>query len=303
MGVILSAFGLVPREPPHEVDSITFVNGTSVAADVWINGGGPVARELPAGATVRLKMPDHLVKRGDKLYPVRWSATASKYGVHIQSGTCEGQEPVAFGEALGTSKMSWRALMRIIDAQRAWRVRAKEILRVRKHHAARAIQRIIRGRLARVKITCVICLDEMPAIIMKRTAQSCRLRQHRVCSECATAYVKHEVSEGRLHIRCPGGACKHLLSFDDLRKCVKSTELAHYRDLLASRHASRLDEVFADAELLAFAREHCRVCPACGVLIYRYEGCNSMRCRCGHTFNWADQAVRLAHHELESEQA
>ena len=98
---------------------------------------------------------------------------------------------------------------------------------------------------------------------------------------------------------CPASGCKHLVNTEDLGKLGRDPSSAQafmtsYRDRLTAQHASRLASIMADPDLLAFAKEQCRVCPACGVLIYRYDGCNSMRCRCGTTFSWTSELAQLA---------
>ena len=54
----------------------------------------------------------------------------------------------------------------------------------------------------------------------------------------------------------------------------------------------------ADENTLAFmnwARGNVRVCPSCRVIIYRFAGCDHMRCRCGYSFNWRE-ADKVAQH-------
>merc|ERR1719453_408649 len=57
-------------------------------------------------------------------------------------------------------------------------------------------------------------------------------------------------------------------------------------------HAQRLDAE-SDPGFLAFCKQHARMCPACGVLIWRYAGCDHMSCRCGHNFNWTDADAQV----------
>ena len=45
-----------------------------------------------------------------------------------------------------------------------------------------------------------------------------------------------------------------------------------------------------DRDFAAWARENARACPTCRVLIYRYAGCDHMRCtRCHTDFSWSQQ--------------
>mmetsp|Transcript_30807 Transcript_30807/g.52842 ORF Transcript_30807/g.52842 Transcript_30807/m.52842 type:complete len:129 (-) Transcript_30807:363-749(-) len=69
------------------------------------------------------------------------------------------------------------------------------------------------------------------------------------------------------------------------------------RKLKFTSHLETLNKKAADGtadkntlEFLAWARSNVRVCPSCRVIIYRFAGCDHMRCRCGVSFNW--QTVR-----------
>ena len=151
--------------------------------------------------------------------------------------------------------------------------------------AADTIARFARGKLARQTLMCPVCADDMPVSAMIAVAADCREAEHHVCQPCERRYVDAAVGEGKLFIRCPGGGCRHLLTRDRIEALASAGKRALHAETVTASHAQRIARE-DDGEFLEFARQHARVCPACNVLIYRYEGCNHMTCKCGHEFQW-----------------
>jgi hypothetical protein len=209
--------------------------------------------------------------------------------------------PVLIGGGVnspGYEGWTLRSICVLIHAQRAWKARLAATRTQRRKRAASTLQRMARGRFARTKLTCIICLsDDVPRMHAVHVARACRNTEHKVCPPCARQYLSHELGQGRLFIRCPGGGCRQLAASSDVERLLPSTQLTAYRDKMADEHASRLEDVFGDPDLLSFTRQHCRVCPACGVLIYRYQGCDHVLCRCGLAFNWQDSVAQIARAE------
>ena len=208
MGSLLSLFQLTAKVDNRLM--VEVVNTTSISAHVWINGGGPLVAALPPGERTTIAVPSH-IKAG--LKRAKWQATASTYNsISIARGT------VSFDPSGGppsititTCGVPLRTLIYLVGVQRVWRARTaaavaqrKRLVAQRKRSAAVNLQRAARGFLARCRVQCFICLDEMPPAAMVRTSRSCRDHRHRVCGPCAAMYVDHEVGEARFYIPCPG---------------------------------------------------------------------------------------------------
>ena len=137
--------------------------------------------------------------------------------------------------------MSFSAYKRIIEAQLWWRwhhdacAKAKSL---RQRKAAAKMQCAMRDHLHRAPRTCFICLDSMPwatsaspaiptmharsgapqvspvTIVTPVAVMSLvpDKRCHRMCPDCARQHVDLALEEGRMHVRCPGEGCKHLIT-------------------------------------------------------------------------------------------
>lgn len=227
-----------------------------------------------------------------------WSATAM---ITTLQGTnavqcCEGVLPPFWHlrqhTVLKTGRVdaNVRARIAIIGVQRRWRHKqanravAKATAR---RNAAIRLQAAARGRIARHPAQCLICLDCFPFAAMISTVASARC--HRVCRRCAQSYVNSSIEEGKLFIRCPGESCRHLMSPEQF---ASDSARATYRANMRASHQQRLDGE-SDTAFLQFAKEHTRMCPACGVVIWRYAGCDHMSCRCGHNFDWGAEEARV----------
>lgn len=274
---------------------VWFKNETGHDLDIWINGGGPVAK-VPAGRMQRLKMPhvDPSTTRGG----CTWNATAllsTPQG--LQVFPVFPPQKLAWGWHMGGTVIATGPVhvpilrvIAVISVQRHWRVKMRTRALARaaaRREAAIHLQAAARGRIGRKSTQCLICLQEvMFAAMVSTTPQQ---RCHRVCRECALTYVDNAIGEGKLYICCPGEGCSHLMQPDLFAsKQAKAT----YRHNMRASHRQRFDGEGDDA-FLKFAVEHTRMCPACGVTIWRSAGCNHMSCRCGHDFDWGADEARV----------
>ena len=280
MGGLLSC-----ARPRNDKRVAECVNKTNLGVSIWINSGGPFAVIPPNGkASLNLK---HVCGE------MRWHATTScesrlarvlpgvvascKWRAYtVSSGTLnvgdsfvvtDPKEPVE-----GT--LNLEALMMVTDLQILWRskqTRRKEERARKRATAAVVLQRFARGRLARKLTTCFVCLAEIPFAAKVSTVPSHKC--HRTCRACAKQYVDSAIADGKLYVRCPGEGCKHLM---DPELFASRGALTKYRESMRTSHNHRLlaesDKTFVD-----FCKQHARACPTCGVLIWRYAGCDHMR--------------------------
>lgn len=54
-----------------------------------------------------------------------------------------------------------------------------------------------------------------------------------------------------------------------------------------------------DSENLAWIVQNTRDCPKCGTPVEKNGGCNSVECRCGHTFCWVCLQVHSNMHTFD----
>jgi len=269
-------------------------NDTNHQLDVWINGGGPVARVPPKTAKqLKLNHVDPSTTRGG----CQWSTTASivrlgqPHSFKIASGTLPNSSFTGSTTITVDGTYEIDSIMLIIAVQNRYRElrRARERAQAAQRFAAASkIQSCGRGHIARRPSRCLICMSEMPFAWMTSTVPNAQC--HRTCRACAEEYVNHAIDEGKLYIRCPGESCTHLMSVDAF---ASQPAKAKHRENLRASHRSRLANE-SDTAFIGFCREHARMCPTCGVLIWRYAGCDHMSCRCGAQFNWRDQEARVS---------
>jgi len=165
------------------------------------------------------------------------------------------------------------------------------VRRVRINRAGKVIVKNCRRVLSRIERPCPICFEHFSWNSLKGLT-SAGVACHRACASCAAAYVDSQLLDGRLYVRCPGEGCKNVLDSQIVRKAASATALQKYEETMMAKHSSRLlDE--DDETFLAFCAEYARLCPACSVIIWRYAGCNHMRCKCGTLFNWDDPEVNI----------
>jgi hypothetical protein len=171
-----------------------------------------------------------------------------------------------------------------------------------KFKAATMIQSQIRRLLTAKTFPCTVCLCDVPWISTKRTTKGCG---HRFCKDCLSQYYKTAFDDGKLIIRCPGSwtsdsgtlvTCKSEVPPADIDACLGPELGDVFRAKRRERFSSYLEELAttrANKDFVSWAEKEARVCPVCNVIIWRYQGCNHMTCRCGGHFDWSDPARRL----------
>jgi len=172
-----------------------------------------------------------------------------------------------------------------------------QFLRIR-HKLASAVkaQAVVRGFLTRSVVrTCFICLDEIPLPLTCLTSPTCG---HRVCVECFKTYLEIELNEGKIKILCPENGCFQQLTDADMVRFFSFEKIVGRLEKAKARHLDYLkvlgsSEDDPDSQFLAWAKENTRTCPQCRVIIYRFEGCDSISCTCGYNFNWAEASNRV----------
>ena len=285
-----------------------------IGLSLWLAAGGPY--EIPARAK-KYKIDVPHIAPGSA---VKWSVTIPSLTLTSGIVECDGRLLDVSVLTAGFEPLTIQSFLALVLAQRRFRerfhrvrTRAVRILQRRiaqpflqrraavRRVAAIAIQRLARGRAARRLNACLVCLDEMPASVQVPISSACRRTTHRVCRPCAKRFLEHELTEGRLHIRCPGIGCEHLVDLKrDLQRLGLEGLQEDYQAKLIEVHAQRLHELMQDNDMLDFAQKHARVCPECGVLIYRHAGCAHMRCRCGAEFSWNDRHTMIHQHHVAS---
>mmetsp|Transcript_8776 Transcript_8776/g.14218 ORF Transcript_8776/g.14218 Transcript_8776/m.14218 type:complete len:581 (-) Transcript_8776:36-1778(-) len=153
------------------------------------------------------------------------------------------------------------------------------------------VRRFLQGRTFR----CGICLSNIPLCLKFSPTARCNRNldsRHFYCRVCLAKYVEFNVD--RYRIPCPSPECGEIIRVEEMAKYVPArimkmhsmkagsdAQRSYLCDL--SQASTRADQLF-----LEWAQTEARVCPACRVLIYRYEGCNNMTCTCGRHFRWCD---------------
>jgi len=239
----------------------------------------------------------------------RWTVTFSLHGHELQllKGEFDRRQPVQKitikpgvvkdnADLLG---MSVGAYGRLIQCQLAWRrhaIACQQARVLRRRLAAKHIQRELRKYLQRAPRTCFICMDTVPWGEM--TSLVPKQRCHRTCRSCAEQHVEHALEEGRMHVRCPGLGCKHLLEGATIAQLASPAALATRVANIEAANLRRLSSLQSeDAGFLAFCSKHARKCPSCHVIIYRHAGCDHMTCRCGVEFDWnKTEAAQIVPH-------
>lgn len=188
--------------------------------------------------------------------------------------------------------MSVKLYARLVRVQLAWRrhLRACAAARaLRKKKAATHVQRAFRKHLHASTRTCFICFSDVTWKEMVTLVPTKRC--HKMCPSCAKQHINVALKEGKMHIRCPGEGCKHLLEEREIRKLASSEALKQRSANIQAANARRIaDLAKEDASFLSFCAEHTRKCPSCHVLIYRHAGCDHMTCKCGAEFDWTKDA-------------
>mmetsp|Transcript_11347 Transcript_11347/g.29005 ORF Transcript_11347/g.29005 Transcript_11347/m.29005 type:complete len:375 (+) Transcript_11347:39-1163(+) len=274
---------------------ISVKNDTDVAMQLFFDDQGPVA-------TARRKSTTQKVLPPRQLSSVRyWSAVMILHGhAHtVTSGLvsddmrkrCIVNIPsAALNERM--LGMSTGAYFRLVQAQLHWRRHLLMLAAARarrRHVAASHICRKVRAYLHRTPRTCFVCLDTVRWDEMVTLVPNSKC--HRTCRSCASRHVDIALTDGRMHVRCPGAGCKHLLPKSVINELGSPDARKHWQQNQRVANARRANGLVSDDKLfLQFCSQHARICPGCSVIIYRHSGCNHMTCHCGFEFDWASSA-------------
>lgn len=293
-----------------EKHDLVIANHSQLSLHLWVNGGGPVVRLKPT-ETITASLPAHLRHTNRQwtatldlpgsglagLTVCTWSQNSLQLKVPLGAQeSVDSQLARVSGDFFGGYPLTVRTFDIIVRKQREvkksmreWLLRKQAVWRKTRVRAAKLVQQATRTWLARHRLECPVCLDDLPWFDTKKMCQKGR---HRLCGTCATRYLDLALGEGKLYVRCPGIGCAEVFPKDALKKLASAPALAAYEANLAGVHTQRLADE-SDRDFLRFASEHARRCPACQVLIWRYEGCDHMQCRCGTSFNWSSPEARL----------
>lgn len=311
MGVLFSILSRQHQSSAKGSHRVRVVNQTPFDLVLWVGGGGPV---LVAGAARGFTVP---AKSEQDLEPYsiigHWQATIapSSHSFHnvlssfvVWKGWLKSSDdPLVIDHpaqhdlpGFGNAPLVVFAL--IVKAQRAVRASLRDKARLlaaamamRRHNASRRIQRFGRAFLGRLRRECPICLEDLLLTELTRLA-TC---QHKTCKACATNYVDTALSDSKWHVRCPMPACTSLLGRPDMMTHATPVAWEKHQSAVAAQHAQRLGDE-TDELFLEHCRVHTRRCPCCCVIIWRFEGCDHMTCRCGFSFRWTDAAARIGIH-------
>lgn len=235
MGCML---GLPRKNKRHAASAVVINNAANIPIDVWFNGGGPVAR-VAALSTATIGAPAWGGPAEGGTWRVTSTPAEGMLLVLVDSARLNGSQLMIPSCTVNLSEMKI-----IVALQRSFRERymaklaaQKRELAARRLQNAKTIQRYARGRLARVRLPCIICLDEFPLPALRR----CKMqRAHHTCVPCLTKYVDSQLLDGRLHVRCPGAGCLYLLdnitalaSRDALKACAPAVHCCTANCLIA----------------------------------------------------------------------
>lgn len=124
-------------------------------------------------------------------------------------------------------------------------------------------------------VDCAICLGtsggDSPRVL---------LCAHAFCHECLAQHVEVQLSLRR-GVWCP--SCRHPMSAEEIAAVCR-----HAGEALPSGAVlEALLPPTSRAFRRAARRAHLKFCPSCRAMIVKNGGCDSMTCRCGQQFDWA----------------
>ena len=143
--------------------------------------------------------------------------------------------------------------------------------------------------------TCAICLEDGFRYSDMRMWSHSAACQHRFCQMCAKTHITTQVEEGKTVIQCPnvcGGRCNTPLKTATIEHlCGAEVMNTYSRNLYANYfdYVTQLQNEAAagkNTDFIVWAHHNTRNCPRCAVIIYRFDGCDHMKCRCGTFFDW-----------------
>uniref|UniRef100_A0A7S2MBV3 RING-type domain-containing protein n=1 Tax=Octactis speculum TaxID=3111310 RepID=A0A7S2MBV3_9STRA len=161
----------------------------------------------------------------------------------------------------------------------------REIARKRACAASQLSARY-RGLLARRKKRCGICLEQR--VIGAFAVASC-CPAHGFCRPCMREYLRGLIEDGRTVITCAFPLCSVELPPMEIKRLAGQQsfqKLQEQRHGQQAEYLARLGTGEENESFTAWCWNNARACPGCHVIIYRYEGCDHMKCRCGRCFNW-----------------
>eukprot|EP00466_Bigelowiella_natans_P017812 jgi/Bigna1/135568/aug1.30_g10276 len=112
------------------------------------------------------------------------------------------------------------------------------------------------------------------------------------CAGCLREYAETQAKAGKFEILCPMPQCKTRLYLDDLCKLVGPETFAAYQERLKANHAHRI-KALSKKEVKEMLGAKVIACGRCKVLVSKSDGCDTMRCTCGHKFSY-NGALRSA---------
>ena len=173
------------------------------------------------------------------------------------------------------------------------------VVKLRKWHDEEgASVRASARQLLAASTTCTICMDTIgPGNASVQLASSSNHSWEKsgcscmFCRGCMSTYVEGKIKEHRVHhIPCPTPTCKAQLFEADVKNATSKAVFERFQELRQVDHKARIKE-FAGSELATFFKTRACPCPRCSLIIEKNEGCETMVCVCGHSFDW-NQAAR-----------
>mmetsp|Transcript_27656 Transcript_27656/g.81285 ORF Transcript_27656/g.81285 Transcript_27656/m.81285 type:complete len:342 (+) Transcript_27656:43-1068(+) len=127
---------------------------------------------------------------------------------------------------------------------------------------------------------CGVCFDCRP-LLRKGMDAAC---MHKFCKGCWQRHVTLKIHEGVYTITCMDPGCTSELRDSDVKRLVPQ----EYKRFVKNKFADfekRVRDIFVlDDDFAKWARANTQCCPRCHIIVERTEGCNHVRCRCGHEF-------------------
>ena len=111
---------------------------------------------------------------------------------------------------------------------------------------------------------------------------------HVFCKDCLKQWVEVTLNDNMASIKCPSHECDVKLFADDVKRIAGVEVEKRFVQLHSADHRQRLLELLKTQKaLVATIKNEAKPCPLCCIIIYKYAGCDSMLCSCGHRFQWS----------------
>jgi len=135
-----------------------------------------------------------------------------------------------------------------------------------------------------ISTICWICLDDKYITSLK-----CK---HHFCTDCLKEYVKLKYFEGKLEFKCPNPNCECLFSDRILKLLLKAKHVESIKCRRTNVKKYNLSYGDINRELYDYIRTHSiSKCPCCLMLVEKFGGCDSIKCRCGCIFEFKDNEI------------